>query len=148
MASLSWAYAADQLIALRQQNQRAEAVQPVASGVDLEALNFRYAVEGDTPPWRPSRAYDDAQSSSVVSIDATTRCRLLANAKQVRISGVNRNCSAREETPKKGGARRRPPRMRDQCREWHRVQLMAGSLMGSKWLRRRRPSPAIVLASV
>jgi len=59
MASLSWAYAGDQLIALRQQNERAEAVKPVASGVDLEALNFRYEIEGDTPPWRPSRAYDD-----------------------------------------------------------------------------------------
>jgi len=59
MASLSWAYAGDQLIALRQQNAQAEAAQPVASGVDLEALNFRYEIEGDTPPWRPSRAYDD-----------------------------------------------------------------------------------------
>ncbi len=61
MASLSWAYAGDQLIALRQQNAQAEAVQPVASGVDLEALNFRYEIEGDTPPWRPSRAYDDGR---------------------------------------------------------------------------------------
>ena len=61
MASLSWSYAADQLIALRQQNQRAEAVQPVASGVDLDALNFRYRIEGDTPPWRPLRAYDDGR---------------------------------------------------------------------------------------
>ena len=61
MASLSWAYAADQLIALRQANERAEAAQSMASGVDLDALNFRYAVEGDTPPWRPSRAYDDGR---------------------------------------------------------------------------------------
>ena len=61
MASLSWSYAQDQLIALRQQNQRAEAAQPVASGVDLDALNFRYRVEGDTPPWRPLRAYDDGR---------------------------------------------------------------------------------------
>lgn len=61
MASLSWSYASDQLIALRQQNARAEAVQPVASGVDLDALNFRYRVEGDTPPWRPLRAYDDGR---------------------------------------------------------------------------------------
>ena len=61
MASLSWAYAADQLIALRQGNERAEAAQPVASGVDLDALNFRYTVDGDTPPWRPSRAYDDGR---------------------------------------------------------------------------------------
>ena len=61
MASLSWSYAADQLIALRQQNARAEAVQPVASGVDLDALNFRYRIEGDTPAWRPLRAYDDGK---------------------------------------------------------------------------------------
>ena len=61
MASVSWSYAADQLIALRQQNVRAEAAQPVASGVDLDALNFRYRVEGDTPAWRPLRAYDDGR---------------------------------------------------------------------------------------
>ena len=61
MASVSWSYAADQLIALRQQNIRAEAAQPVASGVDLDALNFRYRVEGDTPAWRPLRAYDDGR---------------------------------------------------------------------------------------
>ncbi len=61
MASLSWSYPQDQLIALRQQNARAEQVAPVASVVDLEALNFRYRVEGDSPPWRPLRAYDDGQ---------------------------------------------------------------------------------------
>ena len=61
MASLSWSYAADQLIALRRQNATAEAAQPVASGVDLDALNFRYRIEGDTPPWRPLRAYDDGR---------------------------------------------------------------------------------------
>ena len=61
MASVSWSYAADQLIALRQQNARADTAQPVASGVDLEALNFRYRIEGDTPAWRPLRAYDDGR---------------------------------------------------------------------------------------
>ena len=61
MASVSWSYAADQLIALRQQNVRAEAAQPVASGIDVDALNFRYRVEGDTPGWRPLRAYDDGR---------------------------------------------------------------------------------------
>jgi type IV secretion system protein VirB9 len=34
---------------------------PVASGVDIAALNFRYRVEGDRPPWRPLRAYDDGR---------------------------------------------------------------------------------------
>ncbi len=61
MASVSWSYAADQLIALRQQSARADTAQPVASGVDLEALNFRYRIEGDTPAWRPLRAYDDGR---------------------------------------------------------------------------------------
>ena len=61
MASVSWSYAADQLIALHQQSARTEAAQPVASGVDLEALNFRYRIEGATPAWRPLRAYDDGR---------------------------------------------------------------------------------------
>ena len=61
MASVSWSYAADQLIALRQQNVRADAAQPVASGIDIDALNFRYRLEGDTPAWRPLRAYDDGR---------------------------------------------------------------------------------------
>lgn len=59
MASVSWSYAGDQLIALRRQNERADAAQPIAAGVDIDALNFRYAIEGDRPPWRPLRAYDD-----------------------------------------------------------------------------------------
>lgn len=61
MASVSWQYPQDQLIALRRQNQQAEAAQPVASGVDLANVNFRYAIEGDRAPWRPLRAFDDGR---------------------------------------------------------------------------------------
>ncbi len=61
MASVSWQYPEDQLIALRQQNQAAEAAAPIATGVDLAAINFRYAIEGDNPAWRPLRAFDDGQ---------------------------------------------------------------------------------------
>lgn len=61
MASVSWQYPQDQLIALRRQNQAAEATQPVASGVDLASVNFRYAIEGDQAPWRPLRAFDDGR---------------------------------------------------------------------------------------
>jgi len=61
MASVSWAYPGDQLIALRRQDQVASAAAPVASGVDLNALNFRYRIEGDNPPWRPLRAFDDGR---------------------------------------------------------------------------------------
>ncbi|MCO5128939.1 MAG: P-type conjugative transfer protein TrbG [Xanthobacteraceae bacterium] len=59
MASVSWQYPQDQLIALRRQNQQAALTQPVASGVDISKLNFRYQIEGDGAPWRPLRAFDD-----------------------------------------------------------------------------------------
>ena len=61
MASVSWAYAGDQLIALRRQNAVAEAAAPVASGVDIDALNFRYSIDGDSAAWRPLRAFDDGR---------------------------------------------------------------------------------------
>ena len=59
MASVSWVYAQDQLIALRRQNAEAQAAQAVASGVDIAKLNFRYAIEGDSAPWKPLRVFDD-----------------------------------------------------------------------------------------
>jgi P-type conjugative transfer protein TrbG len=59
MASVSWQYAQDQLIALRWHNERAAATQPVATGVDISKLNFRYRIEGDAAPWKPRRAFDD-----------------------------------------------------------------------------------------
>lgn len=59
MASVSWQYPQDQLIALRRQNTRAAEIQPVASGVDISKLNFRYRIEGDAAPWKPLRAFDD-----------------------------------------------------------------------------------------
>ena len=61
MASVSWAYPEDQLIALRGQNAAAELAAPIATGVELGALNFRYSIEGDNPPWRPLRAFDDGR---------------------------------------------------------------------------------------
>jgi P-type conjugative transfer protein TrbG len=61
MASVSWQYPQDQLIALHQQNAQAQAAQPIAAGVDLAHINFRYGVEGDRAPWRPLRAFDDGR---------------------------------------------------------------------------------------
>lgn len=61
MASVSWQYPQDQLIALRRQNSQAEAAQPVADGIDLARVNFRYDVTGDRAPWRPLRAFDDGR---------------------------------------------------------------------------------------
>jgi type IV secretion system protein TrbG len=59
MASVSWQYPMDALIALRRQNAAAEAVAPVEQGLDIARLRFRYAIEGDNPAWRPLRAFDD-----------------------------------------------------------------------------------------
>jgi type IV secretion system protein VirB9 len=61
MASVSWQYPQDQLIALRNQNAAVQASPTVATGIDLAAINFRYAIEGDKAPWRPLRAFDDGQ---------------------------------------------------------------------------------------
>lgn len=65
MASVSWQYPRDQLIALRRQNAQAEATRPVAGGVSLSSINFRYAIEGDRPPWRPLRAFDDGRQAFI-----------------------------------------------------------------------------------
>ena len=29
--------------------------------LDINSLRFRYAIEGDNPPWRPLRAFDDGR---------------------------------------------------------------------------------------
>jgi type IV secretion system protein VirB9 len=59
MAAISWTYPQDQLLALQRRNENADAATPIASGVTLENLRFRYAISGDSPPWRPVRAFDD-----------------------------------------------------------------------------------------
>jgi P-type conjugative transfer protein TrbG len=61
MASVSWQYPQDTLIALRRQNTAAETAAPVAQTLDVSRLRFRYIIEGDTPPWRPLRAFDDGR---------------------------------------------------------------------------------------
>jgi P-type conjugative transfer protein TrbG len=61
MASVSWLYPQDELISLRRHNALADAAAPVATGFDINSLRFRYAIEGDNPPWRPVRAFDDGK---------------------------------------------------------------------------------------
>ncbi|GBQ41391.1 MULTISPECIES: P-type conjugative transfer protein TrbG [Acetobacteraceae] len=61
MASVSWDYPQDQIVALRGQDRDSDLGTPVATGVDLDALNFRYRIEGDEAPWRPLRAFDDGR---------------------------------------------------------------------------------------
>lgn len=59
MAAVSWDYPQDRLYALQQQNRQAEAAQPVAQGVEVDRLRFRYALSGDNPSWRPVNVFDD-----------------------------------------------------------------------------------------
>ena len=61
MASVSWTYPQDALIALAGRNAAAANAAPVATGVDVSALNFRYRIEGDRTPWKPARAFDDGR---------------------------------------------------------------------------------------
>jgi len=61
MASVSWQYPQDQLVALRGQNAAADATAPVDAGIDVARLRFRYRIEGDHPAWRPLSAFDDEQ---------------------------------------------------------------------------------------
>jgi type IV secretion system protein VirB9 len=65
MAAISWTYPADELIALRRQQQVAEAAAPIASGLAVENLNFSYAITGDRPAWRPLRAFDDGRQTFI-----------------------------------------------------------------------------------
>ena len=59
MASVSWLYAQDELIALRQENAAREAILPIDKGIDVSKLQFRYEISGDMPAWRPLSAFDD-----------------------------------------------------------------------------------------
>jgi len=61
MASVSWDYPQDRLAELKQRNEAAQTTTPLAAGISVDQLRFRYEITGDTPPWRPLRAFDDGQ---------------------------------------------------------------------------------------
>jgi type IV secretion system protein VirB9 len=63
MAAISWTYPQEQLAKRRVENARAleASANVVETGVDPEALKFRYRIDGDRPHWRPVRAFDDGR---------------------------------------------------------------------------------------
>lgn len=63
MASVSWTYPHDELIALRRRNAAARkaATRVAARGLAIDRLRFRYRISGDNPPWRPVRVFDDTR---------------------------------------------------------------------------------------
>lgn len=65
MAALSWTYPQDALIALKRAAAEAQAIAPVAVGIDVDQLHFNYAVSGDKPAWRPLRAFDDGRQTFI-----------------------------------------------------------------------------------
>ncbi len=60
MASVSWTYPNGALLALRGQSAQAKDAwsTTVETGLDINALKFRYRLEGDAP-WKPVRVFDD-----------------------------------------------------------------------------------------
>lgn len=61
MASVSWDYPKDRMLALQRRANAAQAAAPVEGGLALDQLRFRYAISGSNPPWKPLRAFDDGQ---------------------------------------------------------------------------------------
>ncbi|MGG2538486.1 P-type conjugative transfer protein TrbG [Pseudomonas aeruginosa] len=61
MASVSWDYPRDRMLALQRQAQAAQATAAVDTGLSLERIRFRYAISGSNPPWKPLRAFDDGE---------------------------------------------------------------------------------------
>lgn len=61
MASVSWDYPRDRMLALQRQAQAAQSTAPVDTGLSLENIRFRYAISGSNAPWKPLRAFDDGQ---------------------------------------------------------------------------------------
>jgi type IV secretion system protein TrbG len=60
MASVSWTYPASQLVSLKKQRSEVEAAATAVadSGVAIDQLRFRYAIQGDAP-WKPTHVFDD-----------------------------------------------------------------------------------------
>ena len=73
MAAVSWRYPQNGFVSLsgtkptKRQGSSSltsytpELVQSVPAGLSVDALKFRYEIEGDTPHWRPLRAFDDGR---------------------------------------------------------------------------------------
>ncbi|CAL4869875.1 hypothetical protein MMA231_04167 (plasmid) [Asticcacaulis sp. MM231] len=59
MACVSWRYPQDELLAVQRRAERIAVQAPLVAGIDPEALEFGYRIDGARVPWRPVRAFDD-----------------------------------------------------------------------------------------
>jgi len=74
MASVSWRYPRDELIALQTASARQAERAPEPS-LDIDALAFDYRITGDAAAWRPVRAFDDGRQVFIEfgpGLDAST----------------------------------------------------------------------------
>jgi type IV secretion system protein TrbG len=76
MAAVSWQYPQEHLDQLKKVNATREAAQPVASGVALERLDFRYTLKGEKTPWRPVRVFDDHEKVYIQFPDTISQTEL------------------------------------------------------------------------
>ncbi|WP_257538932.1 P-type conjugative transfer protein TrbG [Sphingobium sp. CFD-1] len=65
LTGISWNYPEDALLALRRANDAARPAEPIAAGIQVEQLHFNYEISGDTPTWRPLRAFDDGRQTYI-----------------------------------------------------------------------------------
>lgn len=63
MTSIRWTYPLDDLQAFARHREEADAAKPVSTGISIEQLQFNYRISGDTPAWRPIRAFDDGRQT-------------------------------------------------------------------------------------
>ena len=69
MASVSWRYPQDMLLAVRQSAEAAAAAERPApradTAIDLDHLDFRYRIKGPHPAWRPVQVFDDGRQTFI-----------------------------------------------------------------------------------
>lgn len=63
MASVSWTWPQDTLLAVTHASSAPAPVAPAPLGIDPERLRFGYAISGHRPAWRPVRAFDDGRQT-------------------------------------------------------------------------------------
>lgn len=64
MSAVSWTYPAGALLSVKPASESMDAA-PSAPMLDIDHLDFNYSISGDTPDWRPLRAFDDGQRTII-----------------------------------------------------------------------------------
>lgn len=73
MTGIAWTYPAADLLVVNAVPSEAVRTTPPPAGLDVDALSFAYVIEGDDPPWRPLRAFDDGRQVFIEFGDGLAR---------------------------------------------------------------------------